>query len=127
MSESRLQVVVFRESSNERTCAVLRCQRTETVSSGNVLQVALIRAVTRWIEQTPEGREALERSAGDFNIGDLMNELPEPTLEPFLEAEGVSGLEVEIYSGDETGWDFDDLLFDEAAGSQTNPSPGESS
>src|SRR5262249_22534384 len=98
---------------DERTCAVVRCQRTNWVQNGQTLRAGLIRAVTRWMKRTSVGKTALECSAGYFNIGDLVNELLEPALERFMEAEGVKGLEVEVYSGDETRWDYDDLLFDD--------------
>jgi hypothetical protein len=36
---------------------------------------ALQKAVTRWINETPNGMEAYKESSEDFNIGDLANQI----------------------------------------------------
>lgn len=110
-----LQVVVFRDSDDECTCAVLRCRRTRKVCDGDTLREALTRALTKWFAETEEGREALEDSSDDFNVGDLSVHYPDETLLPYLTAAGVFDLEVETYVGDATDWSYDQLLFDAGA------------
>src|SRR5688572_3451626 len=109
-----LQVVVFRESNDERTCAVVRCRPTEEVASGDTFRDALIRALTKWFQETEEGAQALAASSDDFNVGDLSVHYQDETLLPYLEEEGINDLEIETYQGGETNWSYDTHLFDAA-------------
>lgn len=106
-----LQVVVFRESNDERTTAVLRCPATQTVYNGDTLRNALIRALTSWFRETEAGRQALAASSEDYNVGDLAVDYTDESLLPYLKREGVSNLEIETYSSGETTWSYDQHLF----------------
>lgn len=112
--EKNLQVVVFRDSLDERTCAVVRCRQTKEVYSGDTLRDALIRALTRWFRETEEGAQALAASSHDFNVGDLSVHYQDETLLSYLKEEGTTDLEIEPYQGGETNWAYDTHLFDAA-------------
>jgi hypothetical protein len=109
-----LQVVVFRDSPDERTCAVVRCRLTKEVSSGDALRGTLIRALTKWFRQTEEGAQALAASSHDFNVGDLSVHYQDETLLPYLKEQGINHLNIETYQGGATDWSYDTHLFDAA-------------
>ena len=109
--KTMFQVVVFRLSADERTCAVVCCRTTDAVHDGNSLHHALCSALTAWFRQTKEGRDSYEKSAKDYNVGDLACDLDAKSLRPFLKAEGIAGLEITTYTGDATGWEYDNHLF----------------
>jgi hypothetical protein len=48
-------------------------------------------AVTDWVKETPEGKQAWEASSEDFNIGDYFCYGPEK-LRPFLQRHGIVDL-----------------------------------
>jgi len=85
-------------------------QRRETVD-------AVSRAITAWVRNTAEGKNAYADSSEDYNIGDLSQDQEDPTLQPFLRAEGIERLTVEIQAEDEADeyWTYDFHLVDDDA------------
>ena len=54
----------------------------------------LERALTRWIEETEEGKEAWRESSEDLNIGDLISYFdaegnPAASIKPYLKQKGI--------------------------------------
>lgn len=71
----------------------------------------LNKAMSKWIEETNEGRDAWESSCGDLNIGDIATYQhdTDPTLTPYLEAQGISIKRVEVM-GANNSLPFDTVL-----------------
>jgi hypothetical protein len=107
----RGRVILPRVNREETTFAVVEW-------AGDFLPSELLkrvkRAVSRWVANTPEGMAALEDSDKDFNVGDLSNCDSDPTLIPYLQAEGLTFLDVNCFSydGPAYGWEYDTVLAD---------------
>ena len=118
MSE-RITLVVHRESTDECTFAVVSCDKTDKITTPRHVPQAVITAVTAWVQNTTEGREAYNRTAADFNIGDLSQEslLPPSALGLYLEEQGVVNLAIETHVHDygSVGWTYDQHLVNDAA------------
>lgn len=71
----------------------------------------LTNALTRWAEETPEGKNAWRQSCQDFNIGDLSCCQDDPTLKPYLTAAGISDLSVDTVPKVAQDWSFDSILM----------------
>lgn len=71
----------------------------------------LDKALSKWIEETPEGREAWDSSCGDLNIADIATyeHDTDPSLAPYLKAEGISINRVEVV-GSNNSLPFDTVL-----------------
>jgi hypothetical protein len=97
----RGRVILPRVNREETTFAVVEW-------AGDFLPSELLkrvkRAVSRWVANTPE----------DFNVGDLSNCDSDPTLIPYLQAEGLTFLDVNCFSydGPAYGWEYDTVLAD---------------
>jgi hypothetical protein len=76
-------------------------------SEGDDPMQELKRAVTSWIDKTPEGREAYEESCEDFNIGDLANWQSRDLLKPW----GVENLSIDTDCASDE-YHFDSHLYD---------------
>lgn len=71
--------------------------------------------MTAWVNDTPEGRAAWRRSSEDYNIGDLVSDLHDPSLQPRLSAAQIVDLSVECFAdltahGD---WTYDTVLVND--------------
>lgn len=84
-----------RRNSDETVTLVYKCrvssQQTDEQSVVNSLKAAL----TRWAKETPEGREAWEHSACDFNFADLAAQDINGSLQVFLEQAGIFDIDVQ--------------------------------
>jgi hypothetical protein len=123
-----MSFVVFRNSREERTVAVVTAQVTPPLrlrGSAGFLK-ALKSALTAWVRETDEGRRAWKNSSEDFNVGDLSTfmvwrtntkkgepwyEMPR-TLTPYLKDVGILQLQVETYCDTDVAanWDYDTVL-----------------
>lgn len=75
---------------------------------------SLRRAVTRWINETTQGKAAWQQSCQDFNIGDLGNEFPlDERFIEILADEGICRLELESFGGGSRYWVHDTHLVNE--------------
>lgn len=103
---SRHQLIIPRVSDDETTFAVVQWEGTTP------LLPALRKALADWFE-TDDGKDALENSSDDFNVGDLSQEdCRRKPLADFLAKQGIHGLDVEVYSGTDydDDWTFDTVL-----------------
>jgi hypothetical protein len=84
-----------RRNTDETVILVYKCrvsqQQTDSQSVVNSIKAAL----TNWAKQTPEGREAWEHSACDFNFADLAAQSINGTLQVFLEKAGIFDIDVQ--------------------------------
>ena len=120
MSDSRkIMLVVSRPG--DTTIAVILADVTEKIKTSRELQEAIIKAVTYWIIQTPEGKAEYERSSCDFNVGDLANAGDEK-LTNFLNSLGVYNLDIDACEAGVDHWEFDDHLFDAGEVEEACPS-----
>lgn len=113
--DERVQCIVFRDSTDETTFAIVSCRRHPSLTSGNALRNAITRAVTEWVV-TGEGRPMWDYSSGDFNIGDLSTcDYAGGTLGKLLEKHGVVELDIEVFSreGAEKNWSYDTVLCED--------------
>ena len=107
-----VQIIVPRTSADENTFAVVTAERTNKIQDGHDLKVAIRAAVTDWIENISKGCEAWERSAHDFNVGDLCTELGDETLSHCLRSHSVEELEIETFCCVYPfSWTFDEILY----------------
>jgi len=107
-----LRIGVLRDSPEETTLAAIEVKRTDRIQDERTLREAVTRAVTRWINETREGRAAWEWTGHEFTVADLENFLDDETLAERLEEEGVENLTIETASYVETAqdWAFDAVL-----------------
>ncbi len=111
----KIRTVVFRQSNDENTVAVLSCKRTSDICNSSDFRDALFEAVTDWVDRTKDGREAYADTHNDFNLGDLYVWRDNPTLLKFLELHGITGFEIKVFCEEEAvqGWTYDTHLVDE--------------
>lgn len=84
------------------------------LADDSLFLAGLRRAVTRWINETDEGKAAWKESCEDFNIGDLGNNFPfDEKLTEFLFAERIANLELNSFGGGSRYWVHDTHLVDE--------------
>lgn len=85
---------------------ILRFTHTENLQNEEEVLEALERAVTEWVETTPEGREAWEDSCEDFNIGDFCCQ-EDPQLQDCLKTHGIHSVETrfELVESQEISYD----------------------
>lgn len=103
-------LIVVTRSWEPGTVAVVRfLSREKRLSVPEALQRIQV-AVTRWIEETDEGRTAWKDSHADFNVGDLIDYTANEKLIALLDTCGIRELSVEGLAGVSTGWAFDDVL-----------------
>jgi hypothetical protein len=74
----------------------------------------LCRAVTRWVNSTPDGAKAWEYSSQDFNIGDLASELGDPILLMRMADEGIRGFVLSDVPEEDRYWRYDTVLVNVA-------------
>lgn len=112
--QTRVQALVLRSSRDETTFAIVTSRKTAQVRSARQLVHCFTEAVTAWVRSTPDGKDAYQESARDYNVGDLANDIDDPTLKPYLEAQGLYDVEIEIYSDEDfqDNWAYDTHLVD---------------
>lgn len=124
MSNSRkIMLVVSRP--DDTTIAVILADITEKITKTTELQAAIIKAVTFWMCETPEGAEAYKRSSEDFNVGDLagvVGDMGDANLKNHLASLGVYNLDIDACEAGVDHWNFDDHLFDAEAVEKACPS-----
>lgn len=87
----RIHALLYRqEDFNVSVAVILSADKTEQVASTDRLLQQIEKAVTRWMLETQDGQNAYEYAGDDFNIGDFVSY----SLDEYLEAEGISNLEV---------------------------------
>jgi hypothetical protein len=110
--EARIQALVLRDSRDETTFAIVTAPRIQDLQSARHLVSRFTEAVTAWVRDTEEGKEAYKESDRDYNVGDLANDVDEPTLAPYLAAQGLFNVEIEIRSDEDfqDTWSYDTRL-----------------
>ena len=110
-----IRTVVFRQSRDENTVAILSCKRTSNICNSYDFRDALFKAVTDWVDRTTDGRKAYADSCNDFNLGDLYVWNDNPTLRTFMELHGITDFEIEVFCEGEPvqEWTYDTHLVDE--------------
>jgi hypothetical protein len=111
----KIEIVVFRNSSDENTVAILTCNRTNKITDAAAFRDALRKAVSDWIDRTTDGRETYAENGNDFNLGDLAQWDDDPGLLKFMKLHGITGFGIQTFCDTEPapGWDYDDNLVDE--------------
>jgi hypothetical protein len=108
VTTKKIHAVVIRNSHEESTVAIVDADvDPDMVGCADDLFGAVSTAVTDWLHSLdPQERE------DDFNVGDLMQNLPaEGLLKEALAKWGVHDLSIECHTCDSTSWEFDDPLF----------------
>jgi hypothetical protein len=101
------RMILPRVSRDETTFAVVEYAGVDRLD----LKSSIQRAITAWVKNSDVGRRAFQETDGDFNVGDLANELGDPALTAELAKERITHLTVETYCDVmPTGWEFDDHL-----------------
>ena len=111
----KIETVLFRNSNDENTVAILTCDRTSDIANAAAFRDALRKAVSDWVDRTTDGREAYDENGTDFNLGDLAQWDDDPTLLKFMKLHGISGFGIQTFCDTEpaAGWEYDDNLVDE--------------
>ena len=111
----KIETVVFRQSKDESTVAILTCNRTSDIADAAGFRDALKKAVSDWVDRTTDGRDAYAENGNDFNLGDLAQLEDDPTLLKFMALHGITGFAIQVFCDTEPapGWDYDDNLIDE--------------
>lgn len=63
---------------------------------------ALEAAITEWVSETEEGKEAYLASSEDYNIGDFVDDYQSESFAPYLKKAGIEGLDLKTLCPDET-------------------------
>ncbi len=85
----------------ENLIAIVRCDCR--VDSNNEVMNKIVKAVTKWVENTTEGSQHWKLSSCDFNIADLSSVMLYSrdeafrSLSPFLIEEGIYNLKIDIF------------------------------
>ncbi len=109
---------VPRNSRDETTFATVRAN-VETFSAlknGDEFMAVVKRAVTLWIQKTKEGKEFLQSTHEDLNIGDLAQNAYLPKRLTFeLRKQGIFNMFIRTSSRITAGhgWEYDNRLFDQ--------------
>ena len=107
------KITILRSSDEEITYAVLEC--TTSHKMGDELLLDCFRkAITRWMDETEEGKKAWEESCEDFNVGDLVFHVDNnKELRDILESWGIYDVEIETFCIDSqasNAWTYDTVL-----------------
>ena len=98
------QAVVVSGEGNEIT----RKDFPKAITTHDEFQAAVIRAVDEWVNTTIQGKELLEYSREDLNIGDLSSWIDDPDLKVCLAKQGITNFDV--HGPDITAWHYDTVL-----------------
>lgn len=110
------QIIIFRNDPDDKAVAIIDWQSNPQVPDGAALKTALTAAVTDWMTNDDYGREVFDEVGDEYNIADLMNEMPgdQPpgyvdTITPYLHKHHVYGLKVNTLDDSNSvhGWAFD--------------------
>ena len=110
--DALIQALVIRGSRDETTFAFVTVRRTPDVHTARQLLQRFAEAVTAWVRNTKEGREAYEQCSQDYNVGDLANDIGQHSLCPYLKAQGLLDVKIDVYSDDDfqDNWTYDTRL-----------------
>ena len=95
----RLEVVIFRTYEDERTCAVLRCEKTDKIQTAADLREAMREGISIWA-RSQEGFSVLYDTKGEFGLGDVANH--DQQLVPFFEQAGIVNFNSRVRSSGRT-------------------------
>lgn len=106
--------VVKREG--ESTFCIVRARTHPRIKNTGYLHNAIQIAVSDWINNTDEGKDAYEESCQDMNVGDLSRYLDDDYLQAALKERGVEYLKLVVQPGSpgDIHWTFDSYVFDAA-------------
>lgn len=109
-------VVFLRPGSFGRidTLAVYEFTHSAKLSGQDEVIAALRRGITRWVQNTTEGKKAWKYSSSDMNIGDVGDDPPIP-LRLLLNEEGISGYRCACQASDTDTVPYDTVLVDDDA------------
>jgi hypothetical protein len=93
-----------------KSIMVASAQQTEQLKSPTDLEFRVKTAVDDWLKNTPAGRAAYEESSQDFNVGDLLQHVAEPSLVARLAEQGVDEFDL-MPPVQLVGWYHDEHLF----------------
>ena len=106
---------VPRDSRDETTFATVRAnvESFSPLQNGDMFMLAVHQAVTLWIQKTKEGKEFLESTSEDLNIGDLAQAGIPKRLASELRKKGIFKMFIRTSSRITAGhgWKYDDRLF----------------
>lgn len=105
-------LVPRREGFERLHIAIVRATvKTTEMQQEKPFLAALKRGATAWVSNTPEGREAWAQACEDFNVGDMGNECGvDSSLHGYLDAEGITDLDIDIVGDGCRNWSFDTVL-----------------
>lgn len=103
-----MKIIARRDEEHGGTTAIITCKDTPKLPDNNAFLAALMRAITKWVKNTEEGREAWTDSCRDFNVGDLAM-IASDTLKAHLAEEGIEEMEIDL-GGGEADFGFDKIL-----------------
>ena len=112
METKHIHAVIVRRSNEENTVAIVDADcDPDSIQTPDDLFGAISNAIAEWYHEDDEAGTIIDDNDGDFNVGDLANELPDESLEKRLAAWGVTNLVIECHVGESTAWDYDDSLY----------------
>lgn len=112
MNKDAVTFVVFRNSMDENTVAIISASFLDADKSKSNFLGRLQAALSHWASTTEEGADAYEESSEDFNIGDLSLHVDDKQLQNILSEYGIKGLEISTHEDVSSEWSFDTHLID---------------
>jgi hypothetical protein len=95
-----------------KSVMVASARSTDQLKSPTDLAFRVKASVDDWLKNTPEGRAAYKTSSHDFNAGDLLQRLGEPSLVARLIEQGVDEFTLSA-PVQFVGWYYDEQLYEE--------------
>lgn len=109
----RISLLVWREEDlRVEHPTILTADMTPAVKNVHHLVDAIIKAVTKWMKTTAQGKQAWKHSDGDFNFGEFSDFANDKNLLRCLEEEGVRNLTVEQPHTGDGCYSYDTSLCD---------------
>lgn len=90
--------------------AIIQCADIGLFNTKDEFLVRLKKAITNWIDNYPEGKEAWDHSSGDFNFGDLSSHERDINLIIELRKQDIFSFSIEIISSFEAHFSYDEVL-----------------
>lgn len=107
----KLEIYVPRIDKNLVNLAIIKAKTKH--SSVDAFKNALRNALTAWVKETDEGKQAWEYSSEDFNVGDLTDWTDTQSLILYLSKYDIYSLSVDILTLPQHNWMFDEVLVND--------------
>lgn len=101
---------IRRDINHIHNMVVLRFKHKKTLKTPPEVLNAFTNSITKWVENTQEGKDVWSYSSQDLNIGDILGEYKNPMLNKYLCAKGIKNWKPIYELVDEEEVSYDKVL-----------------